>query len=102
MLAIFYVFHSSFSHNNELKTHAVLILGTDDAAGRHWGIPVEVQLHASTAALDGGMWSAARPGRFIGYVRAPGTHRREGLGAPPNSLSRRYEQKNLTLPEIDQ
>jgi hypothetical protein len=36
---------------------------------------VEVQLHAFlTSALDGGDWSASRPGRFAPTERAPGTH----------------------------
>jgi hypothetical protein len=36
---------------------------------------IEVQLHAIlTSVLDGGEWSASRPGRFIRVERAPGTH----------------------------
>jgi hypothetical protein len=36
---------------------------------------VEIQLHAFlTSALDGGEWSASRPGRFTPRERAPGTH----------------------------
>jgi hypothetical protein len=31
-------------------------------------------LHALTSALDGGEWSASRPGRFTPRERAPGTH----------------------------
>jgi hypothetical protein len=39
----------------------------------YWG--VEVQLHAfSISVLDGGEWSASRPGRFTSRDRAPGTH----------------------------
>jgi hypothetical protein len=39
----------------------------------YWG--VEVQLHSFlTSALDGGEWSASRPGRFKPKERAPGTH----------------------------
>jgi hypothetical protein len=30
--------------------------------------------HSSTSALDGGEWSASRPGRFTAGERAPGTH----------------------------
>jgi hypothetical protein len=30
--------------------------------------------HSLTSALDGGEWSASRPGRFIPRERAPGTH----------------------------
>jgi hypothetical protein len=36
---------------------------------------VEVYLHAFlSSALDGGEWSASRPGRFTPRERAPGTH----------------------------
>jgi hypothetical protein len=39
----------------------------------YWG--VEIYLHAFlTSALDGGEWSASRPGRFTSRERAPGTH----------------------------
>jgi hypothetical protein len=30
--------------------------------------------HSLTSALDGGEWSASRPGRFTPKERAPGTH----------------------------
>jgi hypothetical protein len=30
--------------------------------------------HSLTSALDGGEWSASRPGRFIPRKKAPGTH----------------------------
>jgi len=36
---------------------------------------MEVELHAFfTPALDGGEWSASRPGRFTPRERAPGTY----------------------------
>jgi hypothetical protein len=39
---------------------------------KYWG--VKVYLHAFlTSALDGGEWSALRPGRFTPRERAPGT-----------------------------
>jgi hypothetical protein len=31
-------------------------------------------MHSLTSALDGGEWSALRPGRFISRERAPNTH----------------------------
>jgi hypothetical protein len=31
-------------------------------------------MHSLTSALDGGEWSASRPGRFTPRERAPGTH----------------------------
>jgi hypothetical protein len=30
--------------------------------------------HSVTSAIDGGEWSASRPGRFTHRERAPGTH----------------------------
>jgi hypothetical protein len=37
---------------------------------------VDVQNHIFlTSALDGGEWSASRPGRFILWETVPGTHR---------------------------
>jgi len=40
---------------------------------KYWG--VEVYNHPSlTLALDGGEWSASRPGHFAPGVRAHGTH----------------------------
>jgi len=30
--------------------------------------------HSLTSALDGGKWSASRPGRFTPKEKAPGTH----------------------------
>jgi hypothetical protein len=47
----------------------------------YWG--VEVKLHAFlTSVLDGGEWSASRPGRFAPTERAPGTHWRGGWVGP--------------------
>jgi hypothetical protein len=31
-------------------------------------------MHSLTSALDGGEWSASRPGRFTPREKAPGTH----------------------------
>jgi hypothetical protein len=47
----------------------------------YWGM--EVELHAFfTSALDGGEWSASRPGRFTPTERAPGTHLLGGWEGP--------------------
>jgi hypothetical protein len=48
-----------------------------DWAPRHWGVLGEWRYsstHSLTSALDGGEWSASRPGRFTPRERAPGTH----------------------------
>jgi hypothetical protein len=45
-------------------------------APRHEGVLGEWRYnsHSSTSALDGGKWSASRPGRFTPKEKAPGTH----------------------------
>jgi hypothetical protein len=46
-------------------------------APRHEGVLREWKyssMHSLTSALDGGEWSASRPGRFISRERAPGIH----------------------------
>jgi hypothetical protein len=56
---------------------------------------VEVYLHAFlTSALDGGEWSASRPGCFTGGERAPGTHWIEGLVGPRAGLDTVAKTKN--------
>jgi hypothetical protein len=54
-------------------------------APRHEGVLGECKyssIHRLTSALDGGKWSASRPGRFIPRERAPGTHWRGGWMGP--------------------
>jgi hypothetical protein len=40
----------------------------------YWGGWRYSSTHSLTSALDGGEWSASRPGRFTPTERAPGTH----------------------------
>jgi hypothetical protein len=40
----------------------------------YWGVEVYSFIHFLSSALDGGEWSASRPGRFTPRERAPGTH----------------------------
>jgi hypothetical protein len=42
--------------------------------------------HSLTSALDGGEWSASRPGRFTSRERAPGTHWIGGWVGPRSVL----------------
>jgi hypothetical protein len=50
-----------------------VFLTEDHAMKAYWG--VEVKVHAfMTLALDGGEWSASRPGRFTPRKRCPGIH----------------------------
>jgi hypothetical protein len=39
----------------------------------YWGVEL-YSTHSLTSALDGGEWSASRPGRFTPKERAAGTH----------------------------
>jgi hypothetical protein len=52
---------------------------------RHEGVLGEQRYsstHSLTSALDGGEWSASRPGRFTPRERAPGTHSIGGWMGP--------------------
>jgi hypothetical protein len=63
---------------------------------RYWG--VEVQLHAFlTSELDGGEWSASRPGRFTPRERAPGTHWIGGWVGPRADLDA-VAMKKISIP----
>jgi hypothetical protein len=61
---------------------------------------MELKLHAFLdlgSALDGGKWSASRPGRFIPRERAPGTHWIGGRAGPITGLDVVVKRKiNLT------
>jgi hypothetical protein len=57
----------------KVKVKLPLCLTKHHAMKVYWGM--EVQLHTFlTSALDGGVWSALRPGRFTPGEKAPGTH----------------------------
>jgi hypothetical protein len=65
----------------KVKVKLSLCLTMHHEMKTYWG--VEVYLHAFlTSALDGGEWSASRPGRFTPKERAPGTHRIRGWVGP--------------------
>jgi hypothetical protein len=53
-----------------------------------------------TSALDGGEWSASRPGRFTPEERAPDTHWL-GHQVGPKSRSGNWGKKKLTLQGIE-
>jgi hypothetical protein len=58
----------------------------------YWG--VEVYIHAFlTSALDGGEWSASRPGSFTPRERAPGTHWIGGWVGPEVGLDTVVKRK---------
>jgi hypothetical protein len=62
----------------------------------YWGM--EVQLHACfTSALDGGEWSASRPGRFTPRERASSTHWIGGWVGPRAGLDAVVKRKILSL-----
>jgi hypothetical protein len=66
--------------------------------------------HSLTSALDGGEWSASRPGRFSPRERAPGTHWIGGCAGPravldavmkrkiPRNLVKHRVKFTVTLP----
>jgi hypothetical protein len=49
--------------------------------------------HSLTSALDGGEWSASRPGRLIPRERAPGTHWIGGWVGPRTVLDAEVKRK---------
>jgi hypothetical protein len=54
--------------------------------------------HCLTSALDGGEWSASRPGCFTPTERAPGTHWIRDLGEPQRRSERGSEENNSQPP----
>jgi hypothetical protein len=63
-------------------------------APRHEGVLGEwmyISTHSLTSVLDGGDWSASRPGRFTPRERAPGTHWIGGWVGPT------YHMENLII-----
>jgi hypothetical protein len=52
--------------------------------------------HSLTSALDGGEWSASRPGRFTPRERAPGTHWLGGCVGPRAVLDAVVKRKILS------
>jgi hypothetical protein len=57
-------------------------------------------MHSSTSALDGGEWSASRPGRFNPRKRAPGTHWKGGWMGPRAGLDA-VSKRNTSSPRRD-
>jgi hypothetical protein len=69
-------------------------------APRHGGVLGEWKyssIHSLTSALDGGEWSASRPGRFNSRVRALGTHWIGGWVDPRVILDAVVNRKIRTL-----
>jgi hypothetical protein len=54
-----------------------------------------------TSAVDGGEWSASRPGRFIARGRSPRYPLDRRLGGPQGQSGRCGEEKNLAVPGIE-
>jgi hypothetical protein len=65
-------------------------------AMKTYGGSVEVYLHSFlTLALDGGEWSASRPGRFTPGEKAPGTRWIGGWVGPRASLDAVAKKKKI-------
>jgi hypothetical protein len=65
-------------------------------AQRHEGVLEEWRYsstHSLTSALDGGKWSASRPGRFTSRERVPGTHWIGGWVGPRAVLDAWFGEK---------
>jgi hypothetical protein len=56
------------------KVVPVLFLTEHHAMKAYWGSGGTAPIVLLTSALDGGEWSASRPGRFTPRERAPSTH----------------------------
>jgi hypothetical protein len=56
-----------------------------------------ISTHSLTSALDGGEWSASRPGRFTPKERTPGTHWKGGWVGPRAVLDAVVKRKILSL-----
>jgi hypothetical protein len=82
---------------HKLKVKVKLFLCFFNWAQRHEGVlgGAAVELHAFlNSALDGGKWSALRPGRFTSRERAPGTHWIWSWVGPRASLDAVVKRKN--------
>jgi hypothetical protein len=64
------------------KVVPVLFLTGHHAMKVYWGSGGIAPLILLASVLDGGEWSASRPGHFTVRERAPGTHWIEGLVDP--------------------
>jgi hypothetical protein len=59
-------------------------------------------MHSLTSALDGGEWSASRPGHFTPRERALGIDWLRRLGGPQSQSGRSGEKKNFQpLPGLE-
>jgi hypothetical protein len=71
---------------NQTRKHTAGKFGSmRNSSPRHEGVLGKWRYSYSsslTSALDGGEWSASRPGRFIPKEKAPGTHRIAGWVGP--------------------
>jgi hypothetical protein len=63
----------------------------------YWGEWMYSSAHSLTSALDGGEWSASRPGRFTPRETAPGTHRIGGWVGPRAVLDAVVKRKIPSL-----
>jgi hypothetical protein len=76
---------------NEFKHYAMKVYGGVDAY-------IHIFL---TSALAGGEWSASRPGCFIPWERAPGTHWIGAWVGPRAGFDNVEKWKFLTLPGLE-
>jgi hypothetical protein len=60
--------------NRQTRFQCPCALTEHHAMKTYWGSGGIAPLNFLTSALDGGEWSASRPGRFAPREKAPGTH----------------------------
>jgi hypothetical protein len=80
---------------SESTLHSHILLITTQ--WRHIGEWRHSSTHSLTLALDGGEWSASRPGHFAARERAPGTHWIGDWLGPRAGLDTVVEKKNHSL-----
>jgi hypothetical protein len=77
----------------KVKVNLSLCLTKHHAVKTYW--EVEVYIHTFlTSSLDGGEWSASRPGRFTPREKAPGTHWTGGSVSPRAILDAVVKRKS--------
>jgi hypothetical protein len=75
----------------------VLFLTEHHAIEAYWGVEYS-SMHSLTSTLDGGEWSASRPGRFTPRETASGTHWIAGWVGPRAVLDAVVKRK-IPIPE---
>jgi hypothetical protein len=90
----------SFKVKLKIKLSLCFFLTKHHAMKAYWGVE-DSSTYYLTSALDGGDWSASRPGRFTPRERAPGTHWIGGWVSPRAIMSfiiMQFSPRSIFLP----